>query len=217
MSRQLDTFDGTTTVSVAVFAGLMIWFALALALSLGGVFDTAAGPIPTTLLAGIALPLMAFGLLYRLSTGFRNTVLTVDIRALILLHSWRMLGLGFVFLYFYDILSGWFALPAGLGDAATAVAALFLGIALYNGKSIARKTIRAWNTFGLLDFVVAVTMGVLTRPGMGIIDDTLTSAPMGEFPLALIPGFAVPFFIITHLIIHLKLAQQDAASQIQSD
>jgi hypothetical protein len=31
---------------------------------------------------------------------------------------------------------------------------------------------------------------------------------MGEFPLALVPGFVVPLFIVTHIIIYLQLSHK---------
>lgn len=207
MQTQTPVLNTPNSITTFVYAGLALWLSAAVVLSLSGAYDAAVGVLPTTIIGGIALPLLGFAVLYGTSRSFRDFVLGLDIRPLILIHTWRMLGLGFVYLYFYDILSGWFALPAGLGDAATAIGALILGVALYtNGKAVSRKMVFWWNTFGLIDFVIALSMGVIMRPGMEIINDTLTSAPMGEFPLVLIPGFAVPLFIVTHVIIYLQLA-----------
>ena len=206
MRTQIPVFSAPNPITVYVHTGLALWLSAAVVLSVNGAYDSAVGVLPTTLIGGIGLPLLVFGGLYATSRNFRDFLLHLDIRPLILLHTWRMLGLGFVFLYFYDILSGWFALPAGLGDAATAVGALFLGIALYtSGTKVSRAMVFWWNTFGLIDFVIAVSMGVIMRPGMNIIHDSLTSRPMGEFPLALIPAFVVPLFILTHVIIYLQL------------
>lgn len=204
MTTHTQTIPATNYATL-ILTSLAVWFGIALSLALSGALNSAPGTVPMTMVAGILVPPALFGLAYRSSTGFRDYILSLDIRPLILLHTWRMLGLGFVFLYFYDVLPGWFALPAGLGDAAAAAGALFLGVALYSSKDVSRKKIWNWNTFGLLDFVIAVSTGFLTRPGMEIFSSTTTSAPMNEFPMALIPGFGVPFFIITHLIIYLKL------------
>jgi len=131
-------------------------------------------------------------------------------RQLILLHSWRMVGIGFVFLYFYDRLPALFALPAGLGDAMAAMGALFIGIALYeHTATVSPKRVYLWNMFGLIDFVVAVSMGVMTRTGEVLsFSGQVSSDIMGSFPLALIPGFAVPFYVITHLIIFAQLKRR---------
>ena len=60
--------------------------------------------------------------------------------------------------------------------------------------------------FGLLDFIIAVSMGMATRTNEWLyFANQASSDIMGQFPLVLIPGFAVPFYIITHLIIYAQL------------
>ena len=198
--------QGTVTGRVVVLIGL-VWFVVALALALAGGFDAGAGEKPLAILAAIILPVALFGLAFARIAAFRSWVLALDMRHLILLHSWRMIGLGFVFLYFHQQLPALFALPAGLGDAMAAIGALLLGIALYESPaSVTDQRIFMWNTFGLVDFAVAVSMGVLTRTGeIFYISGAVGSEIMGAFPLALIPAFAVPFYVITHLIIFLQL------------
>lgn len=202
--------DISPNISKIVFVIATSWFALILATALSGGFYASDGERPLTLLLAIALPVVVFGIAYSSSRDFREWALALDMRRLILLHSWRMIGIGFVFLYFYDRLPAVFAFPAGIGDAMTAVAALFLGIALYeNASAITANRVFLWNTFGLVDFFVAIATGVLARTG-----DVLhfaghpASDIMGDFPLAMIPGFAVPFFMITHLIIYMQLRQR---------
>ena len=112
-----------------------------------------------------------------------------------------MIGMGFVFLYYYEKLPMLFALMAGLGDAIAAIGAYFLGMRLVKRQVVPQWQKTVWNSFGLLDFVLALATGVITRT---MWNGGITSEPMGDFPLAMIPGFAVPFFVITHLILILK-------------
>lgn len=186
------------------------WFITILAMSLSGGFNAAVGERPLAILVAVTMPVVVFGLTYFSINAFRDWVLSLDMRHLILLHSWRMVGFGFVFLYFHDQLPALFALPAGLGDAMAAMGAIFLGIALYeNASRVSRNRVFLWNTFGLVDFVIAISMGVLTRTGdLLYFDSQAGSDIMGTFPLALIPGFAVPFYVITHLIIFAQLRQR---------
>ena len=183
------------------------WFLTVFATALSGGFDALDGERPIAILVAILLPLVVFSLSYLGISSFRHWVLGLDMRHLILLHSWRMVGMGFVFLYFQDQLPALFALPAGLGDAMAAAGALFLVIAMYERASlVSASRIFTWNTFGLVDFLLAVSLGVLTRAGdvlhsNGAVDSNI----MGTFPLALIPAFAVPFYMITHLIIYAQL------------
>ena len=176
-------------------------------MTLAGVFEAPVGERPYAILIAAILPGVVFGLAYSGLETFRQWVLALDMRQLILLHSWRMVGAGFVMLYFYDRLPALFALFAGVGDTMVAVTAVFVAIALYQHPgSVSRYRILLWNTFGLVDFIVAVSLGVLTRTG-----EVLHAAGqpgsdiMSSFPLALIPGFAVPFYFVTHLVIYAQL------------
>ncbi len=177
------------------------WAAAIVILALAGVYDAAPDQPPLAVIASLGIPIAGFGFTAAFSRKFRAWLVNLDERPLILLHTWRMLGLGFVFLYFRDQLPALFALTAGLGDAIAAIGAFFLGVALYGGKTVSRTQKMAWNSFGLLDFAAAIAFGVVTRT---MWNGGISSTAMGEFPMALIPGFAVPFFIITHLILYLK-------------
>ena len=183
------------------------WFLTVFTAAVSGSFNASDGERPVAIIVAILLPLVAFGLSYTGIRSFRQWVLGLDMRHLILLHSWRMVGMGFVFLYFQDQLPALFALPAGLGDAMAAAGAIFLAIVMYERASqVSARRIFTWNTFGLVDFLLAVSLGVLTRAGdIFHFDGAVDSNIMGTFPLALIPAFAVPFYMITHLVIYAQL------------
>ena len=54
---------------------------------------------------------------------------------------------------------------------------------------------------GMLDLVVAVSLGILVSPSrFGILAGTTTTAVVAIFPLSLIPTFLVPLSLILHLI-----------------
>ena len=200
---------GPHVVGRSVLLICISWLMAVVAMALSGGFDAAVGERPIAILFAVLTPVVLFSLSYVSINAFRNWVLGLDMRHLILLHSWRMVGMGFVFLFFHERLPALFALPAGLGDAAAAMGAIFLGIALYErAATVSHKRVYLWNTFGLIDFVIAVSLGVMTRAGELLhFSGTVGSEIMGTFPLALIPGFAVPFYVITHLIIYAQLRQ----------
>ena len=192
--------------ALAVHALLLTWFGVVLALSLDGALESSPGHPPWPVLAAVLLPLAVFGAAYTLLEPVRAYVQALDLRVLVLLHTFRMLGVAFLLLAAFDVLPLEFALPAGVGDAVVAVAALALGVALYSATGVHRRLVQAWNTFGLADFVVAVCMGVLSRSdGLLQLDAAVSSDAMGSFPLALVPAFAVPFFVITHVIVFIQL------------
>jgi hypothetical protein len=88
-----------------------------------------------------------------------------------------------------------FALPAGWGDIAIGATAPFVALALaVPGR---RKSFIFWQILGIADLVNAVALGtlatVLNPHGIGA--DAMTVLPM-----SLIPTFAVPLFLILHII-----------------
>jgi len=56
-----------------------------------------------------------------------------------------------------------------------------------------------WNLLGILDFVVAVSLGVLSSGFVAGLVGTVTTAAMTQLPLVLIPAYFVPLFILCHL------------------
>lgn len=63
----------------------------------------------------------------------------------------------------------------------------------------AGRLFRVWNLLGILDLVVAVSLGGLSSVlGYGI-SGTITTFPMAQLPLVLVPTFLVPLFIMLHI------------------
>jgi hypothetical protein len=186
---------------------LLLWFGLIMVMSMNGTFVSEPGQTPVNILLSFVISLGMFTLCYRSFAGFRQYVLGLDMRFLILLHSWRMLGLGFVMLHMQDGLPALFAYVAGFGDALTAIVATILAYTLFiRPASVSTKTLWRWNAFGLLDFVLAILIGILTRTGAPLVlENGISSDLMTVFPFAMIPGFLVQVFTLTHIIIFLQL------------
>src|SRR5437867_2297121 len=121
MARALTTrsANGIRNLTAAIIA---LWFLLALACSLLGFFDSESRP-PIALGLAAVVPVAVFGFLYLTSPGFRDFVLSLDLRILTLAQIWRVGGIVFLILYQQAILPGIFALPAGWGDIAIGLTA----------------------------------------------------------------------------------------------
>jgi drug/metabolite transporter superfamily protein YnfA len=198
--------DQQPVIPLPVIWVLGAWFTLALALVITGAFRPEPGMPPLGLVSMVLGPVLLYALAWWRSEGFRQWVLSIDMRLLMATHSMRMIGMGFVFMWFYGQLPAVFALPAGLGDAMAAVGGLYLAVLLYSGVSVSRASVWRWNTFGLLDFAIAVGAGALAAPGALLDFGTgATSLPMTVFPMAIIPAFFVPLFTLTHLAIYAQL------------
>jgi hypothetical protein len=103
-------------------------------------------------------------------------------------------------------LAGPFPYSAGWGDIIVGVFALPLAWAVARGTA-SNLLIAAWNTFGLLDLVTAVTLGVASANGSPaqLIHAGVGSQAITHLPWSIIPTVLVPYFIVMHAIIFAQL------------
>jgi hypothetical protein len=117
--------------------------------------------------------------------------------------SFRVAGVVFLFYLALGHLPALFALPAGLGDIATGIAAPLVALRLAQGPG--RRAAVWFNALGMTDLVAALTLGALT--GFQLLSITPSSAPITELPLALIPTATVPLLFALHLTSTFTLAR----------
>ena len=171
------------------------WFILALTASGLGIFQNPPSTPPIALGLAVLVPVLIFLAWYGASQDFRAFVLSLDLRLLTMLQSWRIAGFGFLALYTYKILPGSFALPAGWGDLFIGVTAPLIALKLAGRPH--RTVFILWQILGMLDLVMAIGSGVTT----GFISHgPVTMDPITALPLSLVPTFGVPFFFILHII-----------------
>ncbi|MBI3430676.1 MAG: hypothetical protein HY018_00485 [Hydrogenophilales bacterium] len=145
-------------------------------------------------------PIIAFLALFRMSRAFRDFVLAIDLPLATAIQAWRFAGFGFLALFTYGVLPGTFAWPAGVGDMAIGLTAPWVALALMRRPSfIGSKLFVAWNLFGILDLVVAVSTGALNSILATGVPGEVTTGPMAQLPLVLIPAYLVPLFLMLHL------------------
>jgi hypothetical protein len=202
-STSSDTSDTSLSgTRFVVLACLAAWFVAAFAVSLFGLLR--GGPSDPPIPIGLALlvPLLVGVLAYGRSSQFRRLLFKADLRWLIGIQLWRVAGAEFLIYYAYNRLPASFAFPAGIGDVLVGLAAPFVAVIAASGTPAARRIVIGWCIVGIADLVVAVTMGVLNAPGrFGLLAGAVTTAPMLELPLSLIPAFFVPLSILLHLIV----------------
>lgn len=178
---------------------ILLWFLGALIAGWFGLFVQSDAP-PTYLGAFIILPIAVFTALYLSNREFRVFAYSIDLSLIVGAHLWRYVGIGFLIAFLFGRLPAQFAIPEGLGDIIAAVFALPLALALRRNKAV-RGYFIAWNIFGLVDLVSAITMGVLYSEGpFGILRTEVSTALMTTFPVNLIPAFFVPLFIMLHVL-----------------
>ncbi len=178
------------------------WFLTTLGASLFGLLRAGPSSLPIPVGLALLVPLLLAGLAYARLARFRRLLLGIDLRWLIGVQLWRVAGEVFLLSYARNELPASFAIPAGIGDILVGLAAPFVAILAATSTSAARRIVIGWCVVGLADLVVAVTMGVLNAPGkLGLLAGEVTTAPLLELPLSLIPTFFVPLSILLHLIV----------------
>lgn len=185
-------------IFVAVF--FLGWLALIFVLGARGMFVAPQGAPPLALLIGLLAPLSLFLLGYRTIPPLREFILSADLRLIVGMQAWRWAGFGFLTLYFYGVLPGIFAWPAGLGDMAIGVTAPLVLAALLRRPGFAgSKSFVVWNLSGILDLTVAVSIGALVPLLAPNFYGAVSTAPMTQLPLVLVPTYLVPTFLMLHL------------------
>lgn len=188
-------------MKLAVALVLALWFALVILLGAAEAFVTPPGVPPLPIAVGVTVPIALFLIALASSPAFRATVLALDVRVSLAIQAWRFAGFAFLALYVYDVLPRSFALPAGLGDMAIAVTApLMLLAVIRRPRFAASKTLAVWNLLGILDLVTAVATGALSSTLATGVPGEITTAPMAQLPLLLIPAYLVPIFVMLHVV-----------------
>jgi hypothetical protein len=111
-------------------------------------------------------------------------------------HSFRAGGIVFVIAMLLGKLPALFAVPAGFGDIAVGIAALWVAREVRQG-SLAKPLL--WFTLlGIADLVSALTLGALTG-FLQIVHVNPAATLNADLPLAIIPTVGVPLLLAMHL------------------
>lgn len=181
-----------------------LWLFIIVSLGTSGAFRAAPGTIPTAMLLAISIPVVAFLLLVQVP-AIRARVLAISPVWLAAVHGLRILGAGFLFVYAFGHLPALFALMAGWGDVLVALLAPFVAARLARDPQFLGS---AWtwrfHALGMLDFVGAIGSGLVSRMSAELSGGVSTAA-LGQFPLLIIPGFAVPLWICLHIAAFMQI------------
>jgi hypothetical protein len=203
----------TPTNTLPVWFVVAAWAALSLILNVLGVLANPPDKPPIALLISVIGPPTLFAIAYSLSARVRTLSLSLDLRLLTAMQAWRIIGAMFLVLMMFRLLPGTFAWPAGVGDLIVGAYAPFVVLVMSRRTPGWRKHIVLLNVLGLLDFVGAIGGGMLAGSSpIGILRGDITTDIMQKLPLSLIPTFAVPFWIILHIISLIKVRKPEVAA-----
>ncbi|MGF1477262.1 MAG: hypothetical protein ACFB6S_17090 [Geminicoccaceae bacterium] len=185
---------------------LLIWLAAIAVLASRGAFVAPEDLPPAMLLIAAIAPAILFRLVYGISSALREWVRSLDLALITAAQTWRVIGVAFLLLWGLGSLPPYFAAFAGFGDLAVGFAAALVTL------NVARRT-GPWRQqsywligTGMLDFVLAFGTAILSDTDRILaVAGAPTAGLMQTLPMVLIPAYAVPLFIILHLIAWLKL------------
>jgi hypothetical protein len=110
---------------------------------------------------------------------------------LIAVHTWRIVGIAFLWGMTQGIVEPAFAIPAGVGDILIGVTAIPFAIFLWKGYRWSKYAVVVWSVLGIADLVNAITLGLITNPDFG-------TSTMTTLPWILVPTVAVPLALALH-------------------
>ncbi len=188
------------TTWLAVMVPYTLWAAVAWSAAINGVLRAGASPVPLLPIA-IFLPVIVGVPLLLLSKRMGQVLDAMPATWLIALQVYRVFGAVFLAGALRGVLPSVFGLPAGIGDVLTGLFAVPAAIAVASGSAEGRKAAILWNLFGLADFVVAITLGLITSPGpFQLIVPDVVNVGASLYPNVLTPAFVVPSSIMLHAL-----------------
>ena len=187
-------------VWLAVVVPYTLWLAVIWSAAINGAFRPGNSTLPLVPLA-IFLPVVVGVPILLRSKRIGEVLDAMPTSWLVGLQVYRILGGIFLVGWARGVIPGLFALPAGIGDVTTGLLALPVAYLLASRNGDALRSAIAWNVFGLVDFTVAVGIGLATAPGpFQRIVPSIPNTGVGLYPTVLIPAFAVPSSILLHVL-----------------
>lgn len=183
----------------SIGAALLIWFVTAVFLpSNRFLFKLSLSSLPNVGL--IFVPIIVGITILAKSATFQKIVDNTSQPWLVGVQVTRVMGVVFLVLYARGLMPAEFALPSGIGDVIIGATAPFVALILFLNQSLGRKIAIVWNIVGFLDLVLAIILGFATSPTpyQFLALDNPNNF-LFDFPLALIPTFAVPLSLLLHI------------------
>jgi len=185
---------------LAIMVPFTIWAAVAWSAAINGVFRTDYSQLPL-LPAAIFTPVVIGAPLLLLSKRVGQLLDAMPTNWLVALQLYRVVGSQWLAYWLLGRLLGLWALPAGTGDVLRGLFAVPAAMALASGTADGRKAAILWNMFGLADFVVAITLGMIITPGpFQLIIPQGPNVGLDGYPNVLTPAFVVPSSILLHAL-----------------
>jgi hypothetical protein len=174
-----------------------VWFLVALALSWSGFFER----FSSAALFGIGTVISAtgFAVVFWQFEGFRNYTRARSLKQLTLLQVFRFYGSLALVKAHQGVLPAVFALPTGIVDIVWAASAFYVAARMVSSSGEAGRGFYLWHIAGILHLLLAAALAILTSPTqLGLLAGEITSQPMTQFPMSIVPTFIGPLVLNGH-------------------
>jgi hypothetical protein len=171
------------------------WFVASAVIASNGGYGTPLGPQVPWMPVAVVGSLVILLALSRVPVVAQALAAPDMVSRLMLPHAFRVAGIVFLIAMAMGRLPALFAVPAAVGDIATGIAAPLVARRLARGTG--RRSALWFTAFGIMDLVVALTLGALIR--YQLVAVTPSGHAITELPLVLIPTVAVPLMLTLHI------------------
>src|SRR5262245_1670701 len=103
-TERINQSHSFSSLNVGMGFILSLWFLSVFILGWREAFISPAGSLPIPILTAIVIPILLFFITFRISNGFREWVLSADLRFISGVQAWRFAGFGFLVLYTLKLL-----------------------------------------------------------------------------------------------------------------
>lgn len=203
-----------TRAAIVVLFGL--WFLSVLALAATETLHTPGLAGVAGLGVAIAAPMLTMIIAAIASDGVRRSLQRIPVLSLIAVNTVRVIGVSFLVLHAQERLPASFALTAGWGDIGIGLTAPIMAWFVATHGRGARAPLTIWNALGLLDLILAISLGISSSPAMQAGFTAANSGVMTTLPWLLVPGFLVPTLAASHFAIfyRLRVGLEDEAAAL---
>lgn len=197
--RALHNAGARMLVLIAISVVFAIWLTGVFVALRVGFFGAAESP-QLAFGMGVSIPTVVGYLAVRAWAPLRQATQAMPTSSFLLLQHMRA-AFGLMF-FFTAALPVWFQYIAGFGDIAAGIGA-FIALRVFRGRTDEpepvreRRAIIRGNLVGMLDFAVVLTLGVFVV----LVDQS------PDTMFSLIPLYAVPIFILLHIVSLQRLAR----------
>jgi hypothetical protein len=190
-----------------IFAGVLgfyvFYFVYVGFMSFTGIFQEVS--LPPKIFFYTTIPLFLFlNFIIARTAIFKATFKNICLKSLVVVHTFRFIGIFFLITNAYGAIPTQFAYIAGIGDITTAILSFFVAHSISTQKKYAKKFTFIWNIFGFCDILSVIVSGIVTTK-QSIETGSLGVTEIANFPFCLIPAFAPATILFLHLLIFRKL------------